>query len=419
MFYDDTYFNQDISSWDVSSVTDMSHMFNYANSFNSDLSTWDVSSVTNMKQMFNAASSFNSDISSWNVSSVTNMFVMFYNVPNFNSDISSWNVSSVINMYGMFHNADNFNSDLSSWDVSSVTNMQQMFQYAGEFNSDISSWDVSSVTNMLQMFSSTNSFNSDLSSWDVSSVTSMNNMFLMASGLSAQNKCLIHTSFSSNANWPYDWSGYCPPSPCGDLVSHDGYDYSIVQIGDQCWFAENCRYLPSVSPSSEGNNTDPYYYVYDYEGVDVAAAKTTSNYESYGVLYNWPAVMAEGICPSGWHIPSDGEWQTMEMSLGMSESEAASEGWRGSPVGDYLKSTYGWNNNGNGNNSSGFNGLPGGYFYFGFDHYGGLGYWWSASEYASENGSFSWFRELYDGSDVVMRSGGSLSGGLSARCIKD
>ena len=64
-------------------------------------------------------------------------------------------------------------------------------------------------------------------------------------------------------------------SACGDLVSHDGYDYSTVLIGDQCWFAENCRYLPVVSPSSEGSETDPYYYVYGYEGTDVTAAKST------------------------------------------------------------------------------------------------------------------------------------------------
>ncbi|MDA0732641.1 MAG: hypothetical protein O2837_07255, partial [Bacteroidetes bacterium] len=83
------------------------------------------------------------------------------------------------------------------------------------------------------------------------------------------------------------------PWICGDLVSHDGYDYSTVLIGDQCWFAENCRYLPEVSPSNEGNTTDPYYYVYGYEGTDVAAAMSTSNYATYGVLYNWPAVMTE------------------------------------------------------------------------------------------------------------------------------
>ena len=97
--------------------------------------------------------------------------------------------------------------------------------------------------------------------------------------------------------------------------------------------------------------------------------------------------MTEGICPSGWHIPSDEEWQTIEMSLGMSEAEAAERGWRGSPVGDYMKSTSGWNNNGNGSNSSGFTGLPGGYRYSGgFAYDGYYGYWWSASE----SGSYSW-----------------------------
>ena len=149
------------------------------------------------------------------------------------------------------------------------------------------------------------------------------------------------------------------------LVSHEGYDYSTVLIGDQCWFSENCRYLPEVSPSSEGSDTDPYFYVYGYEGTDASAAMSTAYYATYGVLYNWPAVMTEGICPSGWHIPSDGEWQTMEISLGMSEADAASEGWRGSPVGDYMKSTSGWNGGGNGSNSSGFTGLPGGYRYSG------------------------------------------------------
>ena len=94
----------------------------------------------------------------------------------------------------------------------------------------------------------------------------------------------------------------CAPT-CGDAITHEGYDYSTVLIGDQCWFSENCRYLPEVSPSSEGSETEPYYYVYDYEGTDVAAAIATANYETYGVLYNWPAVMTEGICPSGWHIP--------------------------------------------------------------------------------------------------------------------
>ena len=96
---------------------------------------------------------------------------------------------------------------------------------------------------------------------------------------------------------------------CGDdIESRESRLYNSSKSAEQCWFAENCRYLPEVSPSSEGNTTDPYYYVYGYEGTDVASAMSTSNYATYGVLYNWPAVMTEGICPSGWHIPSDEEF---------------------------------------------------------------------------------------------------------------
>jgi surface protein len=133
--------------------------------------------------------------------------------------ISEWDVSSVTDMDQLFSFADSFNEDISSWDVSNVTNMNSMLQGASSFNSDISSWDVSSVTDMYAMFRYASSFNVDISSWDVSSVTDMGNVedwtdmfFFMAqevSALSEDNKCLIHTSFSSNTVWPYDWSEFC------------------------------------------------------------------------------------------------------------------------------------------------------------------------------------------------------------------
>ena len=159
------------------------------------------------------------------------------------------------------------------------------------------------------------------------------------------------------------------------------------------------------------------YYVNGYEGSILEEAKATYNYATYGVLYNWPAVMTEGICPSGWHIPSDGEWQTMEMSLGMSEAEAASEGWRGAPVGDYMKSTSGWNSNGNGSNSSGFDGRPGGYAYSGgFYPNGYIGSWWSSSASGS---SSAWLRNLYYLNGNVNRSNYLRDDGLPARCLWD
>ena len=208
---------------------------------------------------------------------------------------------------------------------------------------------------------------------------------------------------------------------CGDDVNHENYDYSTVLIGAQCWFSENCRYLPSVSPSSASSTTDPYFYVYDYQGTDVTLAKTTANYDTYGVLYNWPAFMTADICPSGWHIPSDGEWQTMEVSLGMSIADASSIGWRGSPVGDYMKSASGWDTlwdiNGNGSNSSGFSALPGGTSWGGDFHVvGGAGNWWSSSEFEL---LVSWQRELSYASDTVIRSYIGKEIGCAARCVRD
>ena len=390
-----------ISEWDVSSVTDMSSMFAGASSFNGDISSWDVSSVTNMHRIFDHSSSFNGDISSWDVSSVTNMNNLFNSASNFNGVISAWNVSSVTDMNHMFEYS-NFNGDISSWDVSSVTDMNGMFYGDSSFNGYISSWDVSSVTNMQYMFAGVYNFNVDISSWDISSVTNMNGMFY-STYLSEENQCLIHTSFSSNENWPYDWSGFCPPAvfiSCGDQIGHEGYDYSTVQIGEQCWFSENCRYLPEVSPSIDGSETDPYYYVYDYQGTDVEAAKATENYETYGVLYNWPAVMTAGICPSGWHIPSDGAWTQLTDFLG---GEAV--------AGDSMKDDVQWN----GSNSSGFTGRSGGFRFSEilFDE-GVYGYWWSSSELDS----YSWFRVLGSGNNVNQDYGHHYYG-FSARCVRD
>jgi surface protein len=161
---------------DLSQVSDMSYMFEYAESLNSDLNHWDVSSVTNMKAMFKGAENFNGDISSWNVSSVETMFGMFTDADQFNSDISLWNVSSVQDMTLMFYHADLFNQDIGDWDVSSVTSMGSMFSYT-PFNQDIGNWDESSVTVMNEMFLSNSHFNQDIGNWTVSSVTTMNSMF--------------------------------------------------------------------------------------------------------------------------------------------------------------------------------------------------------------------------------------------------
>jgi len=79
-----------------------------------------------MLQMFVEASSFNSDLSSWNVSNVTNMLGMFYKASSFNSDLSSWDISKVTDMTSMFEDATSFNQDLGAWDVSKVSKMDNI-----------------------------------------------------------------------------------------------------------------------------------------------------------------------------------------------------------------------------------------------------------------------------------------------------
>jgi surface protein len=99
LFLDRTgdFTNQDIGSWDVSSVTNMSRMFEYADNFNQDISSWDVSNVEGMQRMFQAAEAFNQDIGSWDVSSVrldaNGMAKMFHLAEAFNQDLSGWCVS--------------------------------------------------------------------------------------------------------------------------------------------------------------------------------------------------------------------------------------------------------------------------------------------------------------------------------------
>ena len=178
-------FNQDISNWDVSNVTDMSGMFSGLILFNQDLNKWDVSNVETMERMFGLGGTagrqvtvFNGNISSWDVSKVTNMSDMFYANQNFNKDISNWDVSKVTDMSGMFK-GNPFNQDISNWDVSKVTNMSIMFGYTN-FNQDISNWDVSKVTDMSNMFVNAKAFNQDIGKWDVSNVTDMSSMFLEA-----------------------------------------------------------------------------------------------------------------------------------------------------------------------------------------------------------------------------------------------
>ncbi|MCP4088390.1 MAG: hypothetical protein GY746_01150, partial [Gammaproteobacteria bacterium] len=215
---------------------------------------------------------------------------------------------------------------------------------------------------------------------------------------------------------------------CYDFTdARDSKIYSTVQIGTQCWMAENLAYLPQVDNVADGSEDSPgsYYYVYGYtpnganEAEEVANAKLTANYTTYGVLYNWPAAMAgsgsstsvpsgvTGVCPSGWHLPSDAEWTVLKGYLG------------GSPGGKMKEAgtTYWQSPNTGATNSSGFTALPAGNRYSDstFNGLGGLTYFWSSTEFNSSN---AWHRNLYNYLADAYQGYNYKDHGFSVRCTK-
>jgi uncharacterized protein (TIGR02145 family) len=211
---------------------------------------------------------------------------------------------------------------------------------------------------------------------------------------------------------------------CGDLLEHQGYVYETVQIGEQCWFAENLRAENYRNGDSilANLNDDQWYSktwgavaVYG-EGSSTCSTNTPDgdacddawSLNEYGRLYNWYAVDdARGLCPSGWHVPSDGEWAVTTDHLG-GESIA----------GGQMKTDYGWNNGENGTNSSGFSGLPGGWRGYNngeFYQAGVKGYWWSSSP----SGSNAWSLYLNLSSENVYRVVNDQRHGFSVRCVRD
>lgn len=120
----------------------------------------------------------------------------------------------------------------------------------------------------------------------------------------------------------FDECGFCGGSGpnalgdcCGDSFYYEGYHYPTVKIGEQCWFQENLRYLPAVSPDNIGSETEPHYYVLNYSGNDVDEAKSTAEYQERGVLYN--KLAASQSCPTGRGMPTYQEW--IELISGFGE----------------------------------------------------------------------------------------------------
>jgi len=214
-----------------------------------------------------------------------------------------------------------------------------------------------------------------------------------------------------------------------------------VTIGTQTWSAKNLNVatfrngdaIPQAKTDEEweaaGANRQPAWCYYE---------NNTANGTKYGKLYNWYAVNDyRGLAPAGWHVPTDEEWTVFSTFLGGEDV-----------AGKKMKSTSGWNGydckkcnggstefkktcsackgtqanssepfSGNGNNSSGFTGLPGGIRAESFFFVGNFGYWWSASEF---DATYAWFRALNSTWSFLSRNRGfNKDMGLSVRCVKD
>ena len=221
---------------------------------------------------------------------------------------------------------------------------------------------------------------------------------------------------------------------CGDPLEYQGYDYETVQIGEQCWFAENLRVenysngdpvQSDLSSSDWVASTEGASAVYGESGScedsapDFDACDSSIALAMYGRLYNWYAVDDErSLCPNDWHVPTDNEWMDLEIEIGMAEGEAMQTNCRGDVQGNVLKTTTGWNGGGNGTDVWGFSADPVGFRDQSgqFQDGGDEGHWWTSD---SHNQSNAWYRGIASWDGGVCRNPNPKNLGFAVRCLKD
>ena len=211
-------------------------------------------------------------------------------------------------------------------------------------------------------------------------------MYVIKNGLVVNKQSVRKTDFDSIIFYPPK------PTPSNTFIDlRDGNFYETTTIGTQVWMAENLKYLPSVALPGNAS-IFALYYVYGYNGEVVADAKATVNYNTYGVLYNWSAANpkgSQGVCPSGWHLPSDAEWTTLsDFLLGKSINETG-----------FAPLLAGFNN------GKGY-------------EMGETAYWWTATSSTGSNSNA--FVRVMDSKKTDFTSiEGTKKAGFSIRCVKD
>lgn len=201
----------------------------------------------------------------------------------------------------------------------------------------------------------------------------------------------------------------------------DGNVYPTVIIGTQEWMAENLRTTKYSNGVAIDNVPDDAAWTGLTTGAYCWYNNDQTTYGStYGTLYNWYAAAdSRNLCPTGWHVPTDAEWYTMENYIDPTINDPNATGWRGTDGGTKLKATNSWLNSGNGTNNYGFSALPGGYRYWDngtFINVDAIGTWWTSAE--SDN-AYSWYRGLAYDSDNVHRFNNPKQFGFSVRCLKN
>ncbi len=251
-----------------------------------------------------------------------------------------------------------------------------------------------------------------------------------------------------DGEWHHIWCQ--EPYDCGGYVSHGGYDYATVQIGNQCWFAENLRYDNGCSSEELDSDNDSPWCGFHEEDTE----------EVYGLLYRWTALMdgstepgAQGLCPDGWRVPSHDDWTHLERYVcndaGNLDCETTfpmdtiKEGWDGTNEGKILKSCLTnndspppvdtcrteihprWNSNDThyGTDIYGFAALPGGYLNSSgnFMGYGTRTTFQSSTIHWSYNDSpdHTWVRHFIATQSGISRNGNTHRGAFHARCLRN